>query len=129
MESMGVRYRPEVSMGTVTVTSIRTLISGGYGAGSYWKSLVPPETPVLAVLSNSSRSYSYLHHVACEMKRGLSRKFHGYVGRDVMQKILPEAEDCQEALEYSFDLRDIYHPPDGSGLGEDEEGNYFDNGS
>jgi hypothetical protein len=58
----------------------------------------------------------------------LSRKFSGYHNRDVMQNILPEAEDCKEAMEYSLDLRDIYHPPDGSGLGVDEEGTYFDDG-
>jgi hypothetical protein len=126
MESVGIRYRPEVSMGTVMNTSIHQLVAGGYGAGSYWKPLVSQETPVLAVLSNSSRSYSYLHAIASNMKQGLSRKFSGYHNRDVMQNILPEAEDCREAMEYSLDLRDIYHPPDGSGLGVDEEGTYFD---
>ena len=129
MESIGIRYRPEVSMGTVASTSICQLVAGGYGAGSYWKKTLSPETPVLTVLSNSTRSYSYLSTVARNMKQGLSRKFNGYHNRDVMQNILPEAEDCKEAMEHSLDLRDIYHPPDGSGLGVDEEGTYFDDGS
>ena len=129
MESIGIRYRPEVSMGTVTSTSICQLVAGGYGAGSYWKNVVSSETPVLTVLSNSTRSYSYLSTVSSNMKQGFSRKFNGYYNRDVMQNILPEAEDCKEAMELSLDLRDIYHPPDGSGLGVDEEGSYFDDGS
>jgi len=129
MESIGIRYRPEVSMGTVTSRSIHQLVAGGYGAGSYWKSMLFPETPVLAILSNSTRSYSYLNSLSSSMRDGLSRKFNGYHNRDVMQNILPEAEDCKEAMEYSLDLRDIYHPPNGSGLGVDEEGNYFDYGT
>eukprot|EP00540_Astrosyne_radiata_P015515 CAMPEP_0116835484 /NCGR_PEP_ID=MMETSP0418-20121206/7572_1 /TAXON_ID=1158023 /ORGANISM="Astrosyne radiata, Strain 13vi08-1A" /LENGTH=198 /DNA_ID=CAMNT_0004465159 /DNA_START=15 /DNA_END=611 /DNA_ORIENTATION=+ len=128
MEGMGVRYRPSVSMGHVVNESLHTLTSGGYGAGSYWKRLYPSHPSVLAVLANSSRSYSWLHETATNMKESLSPKFRGYHSRDVISGVLPEAEDCREALEYCFDVRDVYHPPEGSGLGVDEEGAYFDDG-
>jgi hypothetical protein len=31
-------------------------------------------------------------------------------------------------MEYCLGLRDTYHPPENSGLGEDDEGGYFDDG-
>ena len=128
MESMAVRYRPEVAMGLVTDESLSVLTTGGYGAGSYWDMLFPDSPSIVSVLGNSSRSYHYLHEVASGLKESLSAKFRGYHNRDVLSGVLPEAEDCLEAKEYCFDVREVYHPPDGSGLGVDEEGTYFDSG-
>jgi hypothetical protein len=39
-----------------------------------------------------------------------------------MNGVLPEEEDCHDALEECFNLRDAYHPPDGSGLVDEDEG-------
>ena len=48
-----------------------------------------------------------------------------------MSGIVPERDDCEEALEYCRELVDVYEPPMGSGLvsGKDENENldaYFD---
>ena len=55
----------------------------------------------------------------------------GYLSRDVMVGVVPEKDDCEEALEYCQELVDVYEPPYGSGLvlGEDENDDvdaYFD---
>jgi hypothetical protein len=54
----------------------------------------------------------------------------GYFSRDVMAGIIPEKDDCEEALEYCWELMDVYEPPIVSGLvGEDENDSgdaYFD---
>jgi len=128
MEGMAFRYRPEVSMGTVLSESVSSLTSGGYGAGSYWKSLFPEGDimPVLSVVSNSTRSYGYLNSVASDMKQVLAPRFKGYLNRDTAEGILPDAEDCTEAMEQCFDVRDLYAPPEGSGLVVNSEGTYFD---
>jgi hypothetical protein len=128
MEGMAFRYRPEVSMGTVVGKSASTLTSGGYGAGSYWKHLFSEgdKSPVLSVLSNSTRSYGYLTSVSSGMEQVLSPRFKGYLNRDTAEGILPDAEDCMEAMEKCLDLRDSYAPPEGSGLRVDSEGTYFD---
>ena len=128
MEGMAFRYRPEVSMGTVLSVSASTLTSGGYGAGSYWKFLFPQRDniPVVSIVGNTTRSYGYLDSVASGMKQVMLPRFKGYLNRDTAQGILPDAEDCAEALARCFDLRDLYAPPDGSGLVVNEEGTYFD---
>lgn len=128
MEGMAFRYRPEVSMSTVLSESAASLTSGGYGAGSYWEYLFPDgdRLPVLSVVSNSTRSYGYLNSIASDMKQVLSPRFKGYLNRDTAEGILPDAEDCTEAMEQCFDLRDLYAPPEGSGLVVDSEGTYFD---
>ena len=125
MEGMGIRYRPDSSLGVIVDQTFKDLVSGGYAAGSYWK--VDSNQAVVAVLSNSTRAYGYAKKVANTMKDKLTLlKFKGYHNRDVTNGVLPEKEDCLEALEYCLGLRDTYHPPEGSGLGDDEEGNYFD---
>ena len=47
-----------------------------------------------------------------------------------MAGIIPEKDDCEEALEYCWELMDVYEPPIVSGLvGEDENDSgdaYFD---
>ena len=139
MESAVIPFRPKVSMGTVVGQSAAGLTDGGYGAGSYWQALSSlssnvthrnknhkPLSTVLSVLGTSSRSYDYLNGVATGFKESLSFKYRGYHSRDVLNGILPEAEDCDEAREYCFGVRETYHPPEGTGLGVDEEGTYFD---
>jgi hypothetical protein len=131
MEGMGPRFRPEQSTATVLQQSLEQLTAGGYGAGAYWKSIWSPpkmtttgtfgssggnSNPVLAVLGNTTRRYAHLNHMANEMKLALSPKLRGFYNRDVMQGMLPELEDCQEALAACWDLRDTYTPPGGSGL-------------
>jgi hypothetical protein len=125
MEGMGIRYRPDSTLGILVDQTFKNLISGGYAAGSYWNA--DSNQTVMAVLSNSTRSYGYAKNVANNMKDKLILlKFKGYHNRDVTNGILPEKEDCLEALEYCLALRDTYHPPEGSGLGDDAEGTYFD---
>lgn len=121
VQGMGIQYRPERSMSTVLGQTLGQLTQqGGYGAGAYWKSLVALEQPGVAVLGNSTRAYSNLDKTAKDMEFVLSSRYRGYYQRDVMNGLLPEAEDCNEALEGCWDLRDVYSPPDGSGLLDDE---------
>jgi hypothetical protein len=126
MQGMGIRYRPESSIATVTNQSLATLTGNGYAAGSYWQSVWGTQTPVLSVLGNSTRVYPHLHQISADIKQAMLPRYRGYYNRDVTDGLLPEAEDCQEALAYCFDVRDLYRPPDGSGLAVDEEGSYFD---
>ena len=60
-----------------------------------------------------------------------SRSNKGYFSRDVMSGLIPEKDDCEEALEYCRELVDVYEPPLGSGLVVGEDANdeidaYFD---
>jgi hypothetical protein len=158
MESMGMKYRPEVSSGLVVRDSVAQLT----GVGSYWGSvfaerfpsaatggkstttqqqsetakLSPTEiannTPILSILGNSTRSYPRLNFISTGFVDALhSRSNKGYFSRDVMSGLIPEKDDCEEALEYCRELVDVYEPPMGSGLvvGEDENDDvdaYFD---
>jgi hypothetical protein len=126
MQGMGIRYRPESSIATVVNQSLAALTGDGYAAGSYWQSVWGSSTPVLSVLGNSTRVYPHLHQISDDMKQTMAPRFRGYYNRDVTNGLLPEAEDCQEALAYCYDVRDLYRPPQGSGLAVDEEGTYFD---
>jgi hypothetical protein len=126
MQGMGIRYRPESSIATVANQSLAALTGDGYAAGSYWQSVWGSSTPVLSVLGNSTRVYPHLHQISDDMKQTMAPRFRGYYNRDVTNGLLPEAEDCQEALAYCYDVRDLYRPPQGSGLAVDEEGTYFD---
>ena len=125
IQGMGIAYRPERSMATIGNQTIGQLTMGSPtsgGAGAYWKSILTGgiQQPTLAVLGNSTRSFPYLEKLSSDMKMVLGPRYRGYHQRDVGNGVLPEAEDCQEALEGCFDLRDVYHPPDGSGLTEDD---------
>jgi hypothetical protein len=123
VQGMGVRYRPERSCCTVLDQTVGNLTqAGGYGAGAYWKSLIEPKTPVVAVLGNTTRVYPYLNQVGSDMKTVLGARYRGYYQRDVLNGVLPEAEDCQESLANCLDLRDVYHPPTSSGLVQDDDG-------
>ena len=127
MEGMGIRYRPESSLGVVTDHDFKTLVSDGYAAGAYWRRAAELDPTVVAVLSNSTRSYNYAKMIANNMKDTLTMsKYKGYYNRDIARGTLPEREDSLEAMEYCLGLRDSYCPPDGSGLGDDMEGTYFD---
>lgn len=145
MESMGVTYRPEVSLGMVIKDTAVDLS----GVGSYWRSIfadrknaagsgnmtpreVASHTPILSVLGNSTRSYPRLRSIsACFNNATNSRSNIGYLSRDVMTGVVPEKDDCIEAVEYCQELVDVYEPPMGSGLaagsGEnDDKDAYFD---
>ena len=142
MEGMGIRYRPEVSVGTVVRQSIRGLTgNAGYAAGAYWKSILgstgsnhegqPSDvdayvnTPILSVLGNSTRIYPHLNATSTNFAAALSRRYAGYMSRDAMAGLAPEAEDTAEAVEACYEMRDAYEPPLGSGLLDDDEGDYF----
>jgi hypothetical protein len=120
VQGMGIAYRPERSMsviGSQTLGQLTFSNPSSGGAGAYWRSLLATvEQPTLAVLGNSTRVYGYLNQVSTDMKMVLGSRYRGYHQRDIVNEVLPEEADCQEALEGCFDLRDIYHPPDGSGL-------------
>jgi len=170
MESMGMKYRPEVSSGLVVRDSVAQLT----GVCSYWGSvfaerrlqssttasgtgeaavasegkstekqqqseaptLSPTEiannTPILSLLGNSTRSYPRLDSISTGFVDALhSRSNKGYFSRDVMSGLIPEQDDCEEALEYCRELVDVYEPPLGSGLVVGEDANdeidaYFD---
>ena len=125
IEGMGIRYRPERSIATVMNQSLGQLTFGqegrNYGAGIYWKQILPREdTPILAVLGNSTRAYTPLNEIATDMKLTMrTTRYRGLYNRDVINGVLPELEDCEEALEACWNKRDVYEPPLGSGLGPD----------
>ena len=125
MQGMGIQFRPEQSAATVLDQSLASLAEGGYGAGSYWKT-VWKNRPVLAVVGNTTRFYPKAHSMASNLKKALSPRSRGFYNRDVSNGMLPEIEDCQDALSYMWDLRDLYQPPEGSGLVVDEDGEYVD---
>lgn len=136
VEGMGVRYCPERSMGTVLNQCLGQLtfpgnlranakgsqISTVYAAGVYWKHILPAvDTPVVAVLGNTTRAYYSLNMIAADMKSAMrGPRFRGYYNRDLMNGVLPELEDCDEALEGCWNKRDVYQPPGGAG-GLDQE--------
>jgi hypothetical protein len=127
IQGMGIAYRPDRSMaviGSQTHGQLTFANPSSGGAGAYWRSLVTTaEHPTVAVLGNSTRVYGYMNQVSSDMKLVLGSRYRGYHQRDIVNEVLPEEADCQEALEGCFDLRDIYQPPDGSGLvnGDDSD--------
>ena len=52
-----------------------------------------------------------------------SRSNKGYFSRDAMSGLIPEQDNCEEALEYCRELVDVYEPPLGSGLVVGEDAN------
>ena len=129
VEGMGIRYRPERSMATMLNQTLGEMTFGSegggnnYGAGIYWKYIIPQvETPVLAVLGNSTRSYASLNEIAVNMNTAIhAPRFRGYHNRDVSNGVLPELEDCEEALEACWNKRDVYEPPSGFEQSFEEE--------
>lgn len=127
IQGMGIQYRPERSLATVLNQSLGQMAfgsegdGGNYAAGIYWKYILPQvDTPVLAVLGNSTRAYASLNEIATDMKMATKTpRFRGFYNRDVSNGVLPELEDCEEALESCWNKRDVYEPPLGSGLGCD----------
>jgi len=124
VQGMGIKYRPERSMATVLNQSLGQMTFDGegggnnYGSGIYWKYIIPQvDTPVLAVLGNSTRSYASLNEIAMDMKAAMKTpRLRGYYNRDISNGVLPELEDCEEALEACWNKCDLYQPPLGSGL-------------
>jgi hypothetical protein len=112
MEGIGIRFRPEQSLATIVHQSLYRLTDDGYSAGSYWKSLynLKPQTDVLAVLGNSTRSFPYLRANCTEMKTVFSPSYKGLYNRDVATGLLPELEDAEHALSTVYHLRDTYKP-------------------
>ena len=143
MEGMAVRYRPQCCVATVVDYSFQTLTGPrSHSAGSYWKNVLEGgctnhtetttgntisynHTQTLAVLGNSTRIHSHLQSTATGMKSALSRKYAGYLTRDGLSGLAPEAEDCEEAMEGCLTLRDVYEPSF-MGFDSDEEGVYFE---
>lgn len=129
VEGMGIQYRPERSMATIVNQPLGEMTFGGkgggnnYGAGIYWRYIIPQvKTPVLAVLGNSTRAYASLNEISVNMKTAMkSPRFRGYYNRDISNGVLPEIEDCEEALEACWNKRDVYQPPSGSALRFGEE--------
>jgi hypothetical protein len=133
MEGMGIQYRPQSSVSTNVNQSLSDLTcSHSYAAGTYWSSIFKgcgnniQNVPVLTVLGNSTRVHSYLNLSAKNMSQALSRKYQGYLSRDCMAGIVPEREDCTDALEKCLSLKDTYEPPM---MFDEDEGSYFDDNS
>lgn len=124
MQGMGIRFRPEQSVATVLDQSLASVTEDGYGAGSYWRRLGKNQS-VLSVVGNTTRFYPRAHTMACHLKTALSSHSRGFYNRDVSSGLLPEIEDCQETLSSLWDLRDLYQPPDGSGLVKEDSGGLF----
>jgi hypothetical protein len=145
MESMGVKYRPGVSIGVVVKDTVVDLT----GVESYWGSVfrkvqypasnspqnvlpspreIASHAPILSVLGNSTRTYPRLRAISTGFDDSLhSRKNMGYLTRDAMAGVVPEKDDCEEALEFCKELVDVYEPPLGSGLVDGEDENDLDN--
>ena len=127
MEGMSIRYRPQCSVSTVVNQSLSDLTSSrSYAAGSYWKSIFKGDTsniPILTTVGNTTRVYSHLSDTSKNMSSSLSRKYQGYLRRDCMGGMVPEHEDCSDALEHCLRLKDTYEPPM---MFDDDEGNYFE---
>jgi hypothetical protein len=121
IQGMGIRYRPERSMCTVLDQTVGQLTrSGAGGAGAYWSRVIGAEAPVVAVVGNTTRIHPHLERISAELKTVLGPRYRGYYQRDLVSGILPELEDCEEAVAHCLDIRDAYQPPDGSGLVRDD---------
>jgi len=123
IQGMGIQYRPERSMATVLNQSLGQMTFGNkdgsnYAAGIYWKQIIPQvDTPILAVLGNSTRAYASLNKIATDMQEAIKpNRFRGYYSRDVLNGVLPELEDCEEAVEGCWSKCDVYQPPSGLGV-------------
>jgi hypothetical protein len=150
MEGMGIRYRPEQAVASVVARqSLNDLVKDS-AVGTYWKAMLknkntaadglPTSTvgasdpPVLSVLGNSTRSHSFLSSLAAQMREvaapggrgpGGSTSFtsvrHGWFLRDVALGLLPEEDDCLEALSHCLDVRDRYRPPNRAHDDDDDD--------
>ena len=66
---------------------------------------------------SKQRSYASLNEISKGMQEAIkTRRFRGYFNRDVSNGVLPEFEDCEEALEACWSKRDVYQPSSGSDL-------------
>jgi hypothetical protein len=154
MEGMGIRYRPEQAVGSVVARQSLNDVFKDSAVGTYWKAMLknknaaagalPTSTdeasdpPVLSVLGNSTRSHSFLSNLAAQMREvaapggrgpGGSTSFtsvrHGWFLRDVALGLLPEEDDCLEALSHCLDVRDRYRPPNRAHDDDDDDDQDF----
>jgi hypothetical protein len=49
--------------------------------------------------------------------------YYGYFSPEFTSGLIPEKDDCEEALEYCRELAEVYEPPIGSGISIDENEN------
>ena len=126
MEGMGIRYRPQTSFATVTAQPLGALTGyGDYPSGMYWRSIFGASLKTvqeLTVFGNSTRVHTHLSHISDSFRTALSRKYSGYLHRDVISGLAPESEDCTDALETCMAYRDVYEPRTNF---SDDEGAYF----
>ena len=128
MESMGIRYRPQTCVGTVVEDGIQKLLEDRpYGTGSYWKSILKSSRAknpcTLTVLGNTTRVHSYLMKLSRGLNSAMSRKYNGYMTKDISENTAPDHEDCVASMEECMNIRDTYEPRNGR---NDVEGVYFD---
>jgi hypothetical protein len=100
MESMGIRYRPELALCAVVSHGL------SYPAA--------PSVPTMAILGNTTRIYPYLHARA-------TVTLPSYLRGSAMER-----DDVLEAQMACLDLRDSYAPPRGSGLVRPDDETEFD---
>jgi hypothetical protein len=154
MEGMGIRYRPEQAVASVVARQSLNGVVKDSAVGTYWKALLKnkntaagalpasmnraSDPPVLSVLGNSTRSHSFLSNLAAQMREvvapggrgpGGSTSFtsvrHGWFLRDVALGLLPEEDDCLEALSHCLDVRDRYRPPNRAHDDDDDDDQDF----
>jgi Tubulin domain len=133
MQGMSISCRPESSLACLVPCSLVRLTQNSL-AGSYWSHLMrqcQPGTPlsdmpVLSVLGNSTRSHSLALSMSDNLRTTLSPRLRNFLSRDTGLGILPEWDDCEQALGSCLALRDVYRPPRGSGLygGDDDDDDY-----
>jgi hypothetical protein len=126
MEGMGIRYRPQTSIATVAAQPLDVLT--GYGvdpSGMYWRSIFGASLKTaqeLTVFGNSTRVYTHLSQISDSFKSALSRKYSGYLDRDAISGLVPDSDDCTDALETCMAYRDVYEPRMNF---SDDDGAYF----
>jgi len=105
----------------------RTLGQITYG-GNYWSnevlSPIHHHNSVVALLENSTRSYSFAKLQAQKMSRCLSREMKGFFARDATEGLVPDYDECNDALEFLRNLEADYDP--GVDDQNDDPNEYYD---
>jgi len=105
----------------------RTLGRITYG-GNYWSneilSPIHHHNSVVALLENSTRSYSFAKLQAQRMSRCLSRGMKGFFARDATEGLVPDYDECNDALEFLRNLEADYDP--GVDDQNDDPNEYYD---
>jgi len=152
MESLGIRYRPEISSSVIVPQSIHALTRESTAAGIYWPSIFSSssfthekeertaaaaasshihQTPILSLLGNTTRSYPLLQSIVQEYNYSLNSTLNrGYYTKDVSCGLVPEVDDCEDSMEICRTIMDCYEPPSGSGVlgnvSSEDEDEYWD---